>query len=209
MLKVKICGITNLEDALLAEKLETDMIGFIFYRKSPRYLSSVKAERIIAALSPLTRKVGVFVNEPAEKLLRTAGRLKLDFVQLAGDENNAYVKKIQKQIPVIKAFRVGEDFQLPLLQKSPAALNLADTRADGLYGGSGKSFDWQKLTSLKGDERLILAGGIGAENLREAYEILQPVAVDLTSSVEARPGKKDAVKLKQFFEVANEIRFGR
>ncbi|HEU4437232.1 MAG TPA: phosphoribosylanthranilate isomerase [candidate division Zixibacteria bacterium] len=209
MLKVKICGITNLEDALLAEKLETDMLGFIFYRKSPRYLSSAKAERIIAALSPLTRKVGVFVNEPAEKLLRTAGRLKLDFVQLAGDENNAYVKKIQKQIPVIKAFRVGEDFQLPLLQKSPAALNLADTRADGLYGGSGKSFDWRKLTSLKGDERLILAGGIGAENLREAYEILQPAAVDLTSSVEARPGKKDAVKLKQFFEVANEIRFGR
>jgi len=185
------------------------MLGFVFYPKSLRYLSFSKAEKIIPRLSPFTRKVGVFVNEPAKKVLRVAERLKLDFVQLTGEEDNAYVKRIQKQLPVIKAFRMGEDFRISLLQKSPAVLKLADTQVNGFYGGSGKSFDWRKLSSFKGDRRLILAGGIGAENLRDAYEVLQPAAVDLTSSVEARPGKKDAARMKRFFEVANEIRFGR
>ena len=209
MLKIKICGITNPEDALLAEKLGADLLGFVFYPKSPRYLSFAKAKKIIAALSPFTKKVGVFVNEPAEKVLRAAMRHKLDFVQLAGEEEDVYVKEVQKQVPVIKAFRIGEGFRLSLLQKSPASLKLAETRVNGFYGGSGKSFDWRKLAALKGDARLILAGGIGATNLREAYEVLHPVAVDLTSSVEVRPGKKDASKMKQFFAVANEVRLGR
>ncbi|HXF48479.1 MAG TPA: phosphoribosylanthranilate isomerase [Verrucomicrobiae bacterium] len=209
MLKVKICGITNLEDALLAEKLGADMLGFIFHGKSPRFAHPAKVARIVAALSPLTRKVGVFVNEPVEEVLRMAEKLEFDFVQLAGEEGDAYVKKIQKQFPVIKAFRIGEDFRPKVLQKSPALLTLADAKVNGCYGGSGKSFDWRKLTALKGNARLVLAGGIGAENLRQAYEVLQPAAVDLTSSVEERPGKKDAAKMKRFFEVANEIRFGR
>ncbi len=209
MLKVKICGITNLKDAFLAEKLGADMLGFVFYPKSPRYLSFAKAEKIIPRLSPLTRKVGVFVNEPAEKVLRTAEWLKLDFAQLAGEEGNACIKKVQQQLPVIKAFRVGEDFRVSFLQTSPAQLTLADTKVNGFYGGSGKNFDWRKLSSLKGNARLILAGGIDADNLWEAYAALQPAAVDLTSSVEARPGKKNSAKMKRFFEVANEIRFGR
>ncbi len=209
MLKIKICGMTNREDALLAEKLGADMLGFVFYSKSPRYLSFAKTEKIIAALSPLTRKVGVFVNEPQGNVLKVAEKLKLDFVQLAGDENDGFVKKVQKHLPVIKAFRVGEGFRLSLLQKSPASLLLADTKVNGFYGGSGRSFDWQQLSCLRGNARLILAGGIGTVNLRDAYEALQPAAVDLTSSVEARPGKKDAAKMKHFFEVANEIRFGR
>lgn len=209
MLKVKICGITNLEDALLAEKLGADMLGFVFHGKSPRFAPPAKVARIVAALSPLTRKVGVFVNEPVEEVLQMAEKLKFDFVQLAGEEGDAYVEKIQKQCPVIKAFQIGEDFRPKVLQKSPAALTLADAKVNGYYGGSGKSFDWRKLTALKGNARLVLAGGIGAENLRQAYEVLQPAAVDLTSSVEERPGKKDAAKMKRFFEEANEIRFGR
>lgn len=209
MLKVKICGITNLEDAFLAEKLGADMLGFVFYLKSPRHLSFAKAEKIIRSLSPFTQKVGVFVNEPVGKVLRIAGKLKLDFVQLAGDEEEAYLQKVQKHLPAIRAFRIDEDFRISTLQKSSASLKLADAPADGLYGGSGRSFDWRKLSKLKGNARLILAGGIGAANLQEACEVLQPAAVDLTSSVEARPGKKDASILKQFFEVANEIRFGR
>jgi phosphoribosylanthranilate isomerase len=209
MLKVKICGITNLEDALLAEELGADMLGFVFYPQSPRFVSPTKTARIMVRLSPLTQKVGIFVNEPPEKVLRMAKKFKLDFVQLAGGENDRLVKKIQKQIPVIKTFRVGEDFRLSLMQNSPASLTLADAKMNGFYGGSGRSFDWQKLTALKGDARLVLAGGIGVHNLREAYEFLRPAAVDLTSSIEAEPGKKDTVKMKQFFEVANEIRFGR
>jgi phosphoribosylanthranilate isomerase len=209
MLKVKICGITNREDALLAEKLGADLLGFVFYPRSPRYVSPGKAAKIIASLSPLTRKVGVFVNESARKVLKVAKELKLDFVQLAGEEKRVYVSRIQKEFPVIKAFRVGEDFQISLLQNSPAAIKLADAKVDGFYGGSGKSFDWRKLSGLRGDSTLVLAGGIGEHNLREAYKALQPAAVDLTSSVEARPGKKDAAKLKEFFEVANEIRLGR
>ena len=209
MLKVKICGITNLEDALLAEKLGVDMLGFVFFAKSPRYLSPAKLAKITVRLSPLTRKVGVFVNEPERKVLEAAEKLKLNFVQLAGNENGAYVKTIQKSFPVIKAFQIGEDFQLLRLQKSSADLKLADTKAGGLYGGSGQSFNWRRLSDLKGNARLVLAGGIGADNLRQAYEVLRPAAVDLTSSVEAWPGKKDSAKMKQFFEVANEIRLGR
>jgi phosphoribosylanthranilate isomerase len=209
MLKIKICGITNRKDALLAEKLSADMLGFVFYLKSSRYVSPIKAAKIIAGLSPLTRKVGVFVNEPPEKVLKIANKSALEFVQLAGDESEAYVKKIQKEFPVIKAFRVGKDFRVSLLHKSPAAMRLADAKADGFYGGSGKSFDWRKLVSLRGNSTLMLAGGIGEHNLREAYEALKPAAIDLTSSVEVRPGKKDAAKMKKFFEVANEIRLGR
>ena len=209
MLKIKICGITNLEDALLAEKLGADMLGFVFYVRSPRYVPPARAAKIAARLSPLTRKVGVFVNEPEGKVLKVAEELKLDFVQLAGEEKGVYVKKIQKEFLVIKAFRVGKDFQVSFLHKSPAVLKLADTKADGFYGGSGKSFDWRKLASLRGNSTLMLAGGIGGHNLREAYEALKPAAIDLTSSVEVRPGKKDAAKMKKFFEVANEIRLGR
>lgn len=209
MLKVKICGITNLEDALLAEELGADMLGFIFYSKSPRFILVTKAGRIILKLSPLTRKVGVFVNERATKVLNVAQKLNLDFVQLAGNESATDVQKIQKQIPVIKAFRITPGFKLTALSRSPAALRLADSKVGGFYGGSGKSFDWKSLAALRGDTRLMLAGGIGADNLAEANEVLRPAAVDLTSSVESRPGKKDPDKLKRFFEVANEIRFGR
>ncbi|MCI0331251.1 MAG: phosphoribosylanthranilate isomerase [candidate division Zixibacteria bacterium] len=208
MLKIKICGITNREDALLAERLGADMLGFVFYPESPRFVSPVLVFEIERRLSPLTQKVGVFVNEPAGKILRMARQLKLDFVQLAGDETETYIKKIQKNLPVIKAFRVGPDFLISQVRQSPAELRLLDSRVDGSYGGSGKSFDWRRLSSLRGDVRLVLAGGIGAHNLREAYETLRPAAVDLTSSVEVRPGKKDAVKMRQFFEAANEVRLG-
>ncbi len=209
MLKIKICGITNLEDALLAEKLGADMLGFIFYPESSRYVPVSKAAKIIRSLSPFTKKVGVFVNVKKINALNAARKLHLDFVQLAGDESVTDVRKIQKQIPVIKAFRITPDFKLTALSRSPAALRLVDSKVDGSYGGSGKSFDWKMLSGLKGDSRLMLAGGLSSVNLKQAYEILQPAAVDLTSSVESRPGKKDSDKLKRFFEVANEIRFGR
>lgn len=208
VLKVKICGLTNLKDALLAEELGADMLGFIFYPKSSRYLFPAKAAAIISRLSPFTRKVGVFVNEKPEKVLRIARKLKLDFVQLSGEESPAFVKKIQREFPVIKAFRVGEDFKLSTVKDSPANLRLVDSSVGGFYGGSGRSFDWKKISFLKGDSRLVLAGGLGAENIREAYEKLRPAAVDLTSSVEFRPGKKDPAKLKKFFEVVNELRRG-
>jgi phosphoribosylanthranilate isomerase len=209
MLKIKICGITNLEDALLAEKLGADMLGFIFFSASPRFLALPRAGKIISKLSPLTRKVGVFVNGKPNEVLGVARKLRLDFVQLAGDESATEVRKIQQEFPVIRAFRVGPDFKPLPLRRSPAALRLVDSRADGLFGGSGKSFDWKELVEFRGDPRLLLAGGISAENLAEAYEALLPAAVDLTSSVESKPGKKDPQKLKRFFEVANDLRYGR
>ncbi len=206
MLKVKICGITNLKDALLAEKLGADMLGFIFYLNSSRYVVPSRVGKIIPLLSPFTRTAGVFVNESVSKVLRIARNLKLDFVQLAGEESPGYIKKIQSVFPVIKAFRVGSDFRLSTVRRSPARLRLVDSNVDGFYGGSGRTFDWKNISSLKGDSRLMLAGGLGTENIREAYETLQPAAVDLTSSMEARPGKKDPAKLKNFFEVVNELR---
>ena len=209
MLKVKICGITNLKDALLAEQVGADLLGFVFYAKSSRYVSPSVAGKIISQLSPLTRKVGVFVNEPASKVLQIARNLKLDFVQLAGEEDLAYVRKVQLNVPVIKAFRVGPDFRSAVLKNSSARLCLLDAKVDGFYGGSGRSFDWKKIYNLRGDVRLMLAGGISSENVEKACQTLQPAAVDLTSSVEAHPGKKDPAKLKKFFEVVNAIRQGR
>ncbi len=202
-MKVKVCGITNLDDALLSEQLGSDALGFIFYNKSKRFIEPGKAKKIIEQLSPFTLKVGVFVNEVPEIVNKVAAELKLNFVQLHGDEDEAYISKII--YPIIKCFRVNEEFNFSTLQKVNTSAFLLDTFSNKEYGGTGKSFNW-KLIPENLKHKIILAGGVSSKNIETIFDMINPVAVDLSSALEKEPGKKDIQKLKEFFNQINFIR---
>ena len=199
--KVKICGITNLEDALLAAKCGTDELGFNFYEKSPRYISPNNARKIIDKLASNIWKVGVFVNEPIERVLDIANIAGLDAVQLHGDEGHDYVTELHKRTnkEIIKAVRVTPEFDLANVIDFDAHAILLDGFSKDEYGGTGKTFDWK----IAKDARtmigfLYLAGGITTENVRQAIREVRPYAIDVCSSIESLPGKKDKEKLQDF-----------
>lgn len=202
-MKVKICGITNAEDALLCEAGGACMLGFIFYSRSKRFVNYNSAGEIIKRLSPRTEKVGVFVNESAQKINEIAGILKLSAVQLHGDETPEEVSKIN--YPVIKSFRVKEGFDFSLLESFGKARVLLDSFTSEQYGGTGKSFSWEVIPeNLKG--RIILAGGVSGSNIGYIYSTIKPYAVDLSSSLEKSPGKKDHSKVQEFFNVLKSLK---
>ncbi len=204
-MKSKVCGITNAEDALLCAESGADFLGFIFYAKSKRYVDAEIAADIVKLLPAGTLKVGVFVNAPADKINAIAEKLKLDYVQLSGDESPDYARTLNT--PVIKAFRVGESFDYSVIEKYYGVIPLLDTFAEGAYGGTGKVFSWDTIPS---DLRtgIILSGGISVDNVTAAYRQIGPMAVDISSSLELFPGKKDADKVKVFFSRINELRQG-
>lgn len=202
-MKVKICGITNAEDALLCEARGADMLGFIFYNKSKRFVDYTSAGEIIRMLSPHTKKVGVFVNEPAQKINEIAGMLNLSAVQLHGDETPEEISKII--YPVIKSFRMKEGFDFSLLESYGSARALLDSFTMGSYGGTGKSFNWELIpTNIR--QRIILAGGVSASNIGFIYSSIMPYAVDLSSSLEKNPGEKDHRKVEEFFDVLKSLK---
>jgi phosphoribosylanthranilate isomerase len=203
-LKVKICGITNIDDALLCESMGADYLGFIFYPKSKRYLTTKTASSIIKELYTSTQKVGVFVNESSDVINKTAALLQLDFVQLHGDESPDFISSIK--VPVIKAFRVNDDFDFGIIdQYGKMIIPLLDTFTKDSFGGTGKTFNWniipEKLTN-----NIFLSGGISSSNLAYIYENIQPFAVDVSSSLESSPGKKDTKKINEFFSIINLLR---
>jgi phosphoribosylanthranilate isomerase len=202
-LKVKICGITNLEDAIMCETSGSDALGFIFYNGSKRYISPDTAREITKSLSPFTMKVGVFVNETIENINKTAVEVKLNVVQLHCDEYPERINNIS--IPVIKAFRVNDNFNYGILENYPDSYYLLDTYSNTGYGGTGKIFNWGKIPT-KYKSKIILAGGISIENLEEIYTIVRPAGIDLSSSLESEPGKKDKEKVKKFFNKLNELK---
>ena len=209
-MKVKICGTTNKEDALLAESLGADAVGFIFYRKSKRYISPETASEIIKSLSPLTLKVGVFVNENHEEINKIASKVKLNFVQLHGDENPDIIDKIE--FPVIKTFRINGAFDskilkeyLPVRQAGKNVTFLFDSYSKEDFGGTGYKFNWDLIPKrLNGN--FILAGGISVDKVEEIFYKIKPKAIDITSSLEKSPGIKDHKKLKEFFKKFNSLR---
>lgn len=201
-LKVKICGITNLDDALLAEKLGADALGFIFYKKSNRYISPSLTAEIIPSLSPFTLKVGVFVNSYAGEINNISARTKINLVQLHGDEQPELIDEIN--LPVIKAFRIGKSFDFDVVEKYDCAGYLFDSFSGSEYGGTGKTFDWNLIPRTLRN-KIILAGGIGLETLPNIIKI-NPAAIDLSSLLEAYPGKKDENKMREFFKEFNMYR---
>lgn len=201
MAKVKICGITNLEDALLSAEFGADALGFNFYAKSPRYISPEKAREIIEQLSADVLKVGVFVNETREKILEIAETAKLDAIQLHGDETPEFVRQLKAEtnLEIIKAFRVSENFRAEdvLQYKSDAVLLDAFSTKD--YGGTGESFDWRIARKVREIvPKMYLAGGLSAENVFFAIANVEPFAVDACSLLEKSKGVKDSEKVRDF-----------
>lgn len=205
MIKVKVCGITNIQDALKAVELGADLLGFNFYPPSPRYVQPEKARTILSEVPRGIENVALFVNEPKERVhevlgygLSEGGRQAFSGLQFHGEESAAYCGGWG--LKIIKAFRVRDRQSLAGIEGFPADFYLLDSWAPG-YGGSGAVFPWNWLEGLKGD-RLILAGGLDAHNVVEAIRLVQPYGVDVCTGVEARPGIKDYEKLKEFISAA-------
>ena len=201
MVRVKICGITNVEDALLACELGADAIGLNFYSKSPRCISPFMASKIIRKLPPFVSAVGVFVNWQAAAVTTLAKALGLAAAQLHGDEPPQLVTEIAKKVSVIKALHLGKGSVLPPFAKYRGATSfLLDAPHSGQYGGTGHSTDWSLAHTAAKSHRILLAGGLTPENVAEAILAVRPYAVDVTSGVESKPGRKDPAKLNAFFE---------
>jgi phosphoribosylanthranilate isomerase len=201
MVRVKICGITNVEDALLACELGADAIGLNFYEKSPRCISPFVASKIIRKLPPFVAPIGIFVNWQAAPVTSLVRALGLFAAQLHGDEPPKLVTEIAMKVSVIKALHAGKGSPLPPFAKyRGAAAFLLDAPHSGQYGGTGRTTDWKLAETAAKSHRILLAGGLTPENVAEAILTVRPYAVDVTSGVEALPGKKDRAKLSAFFE---------
>ncbi len=204
MTKVKICGITNLEDALLSAKFGADALGFNFYSKSPRYISPERAREIIEQLPNEILKVGVFVNETLEVIFETATVAKLDAIQLHGEETPEFVREVKAKtnLEIIKAFRVSENFKPEDVLKYEADAVLLDAYSPLEHGGTGSMFDWRitdKVKEISNNKiNIYLAGGLSHNGIASAISLRKPFAVDACSKLESEKGKKDKVKLINF-----------
>ena len=203
MTLIKICGITNLEDARAAVEAGADALGFNFYRGSRRYIEPREARRIIEALPPGILSVGVFVNEDGpETLARKAREAGVALVQLHGEETPDYCRRLGG-LRVVKALRVGSDFDPSSAREYEAEAILLDAFAPQERGGTGLCFDWSVARIVREHvPALYLAGGLTPETVAEAIRLVEPFAVDVCSGVEKAPGRKDARRLRAFMEAA-------
>jgi phosphoribosylanthranilate isomerase len=199
--RIKICGVTNKEDALAAAHLGADALGFVF-APSPRKISAESAQEIIKALPPLVQTVGVFVNEDPEKVLSTAAACGLDILQLHGSESVDYCSSFDRR--VIKAVRLQSRDDLDNLSKYVNVVDalLLDTYVPSKLGGTGIPFDWKLAVEARRYGRIVLAGGLNPGNVAAAISMVKPYAVDASSGLEQSPGVKDHEKLAQFMREA-------
>jgi phosphoribosylanthranilate isomerase len=198
MTVVKICGITNLDDALAAADAGADALGFNFYPRSPRYISPANAREIINQLPQSILKVGVFVNEELQSVFRILTQARVSAVQLHGDESPDYCSEITATY-VIKAFGARDDLDV---SKYKVDAIMLDTKDDRLHGGTGRVFDWsiaqRAHVSVGSMAKLFLAGGLSPENVARAIATVKPYAVDACSSLEETPGKKNHERVRAF-----------
>ena len=202
-MKVKICGITNYEDAAMIVDQGADALGFNFFPKSPRYIDPSDARKIIRRIPPFVVTVGLFVNVTEQSRVSAAARAAgVQVLQLHGDETPEYCSGLADW-PLIKALRIGEKGIEENPEEYPVQAFLLDFKDDALFGGTGKSFDWDLAKSIRRVRPIILAGGLTPDNVREAIRVVDPYAVDVCSGVENAPGKKSARKVIEFM---NEVR---
>ena len=200
---VKICGITNLEDALHVVHSGADAVGFVFHEESPRFISHYHAAEIVQKLPDHISKIGVFVHADRKFVHEVVKRVNLSAVQLYGNEGPDDL--VSYEASVIKAVRVGENFDVETLRNYIVDAFLLDTHQKGQYGGTGKTFDWNNAVKAKEYGRIILSGGLTPENIEDAVRFVQPYGVDVSSGVEGSPGKKDPAKVKEFIMRAKSI----
>ena len=194
---VKICGITNAADARAAVEAGADAVGLIFVPNTPRYVEVAVAREIAATISERVKKVGVFVDEPVEAINRVARQVSLDLVQLHGDLTRESARLVEA--PIIKVVRVRGEIDLERLRAYNARAYLLDTYIEGAHGGTGRTFDWDlALPVVAAGLPVLLSGGLTPDNVAEAVRRVRPFGVDVSSGVEARPGRKDHDKVRAF-----------
>ena len=199
--KVKVCGMTSLKDALVAVEGGADAVGFIFYKKSPRSVTMKTVREIVLELPPFVDTVGVFVDETAEQINKIADYCNLDIIQLHGDESPTFCKKIRRK--VIKAFRIKDMQSVKKISNFQVSGFLLDTFSEKLHGGTGKVFDWNLALPAKKFGPVIMAGGLTPNNVQQAVRQIRPYGVDVCSGVESEPGIKDHKKVRAFLKNAN------
>lgn len=199
MVKVKICGITNLEDAMAAMKWGADALGFVF-APSPRHVTVEQVVTIVAGLPPFVCKVGVFVDSELEEVKETMIACSLNLAQLHGSERPDYCEALFPK--VIKSFRVEDESVLEIIPRYKASAYLLDSYHATLKGGTGQSFDWEIAKKAIRFGPVILSGGLSSVNVGQAVNRVKPYAVDVSSGVESEPGKKDHEKLRAFLKAA-------
>ena len=205
-MKIKICGITNREDARDAIALGVDALGFIFYKDSPRFVSSDLVEEISVFVPPFIQMVGVFVNHSKQEIDELVHKCRLDIIQLHGDEATTFCLGMKRR--VIKAFSISdlEDIQDIAHYQGIVSGMLLDTKVDGKVGGTGQSFDWGIALQVKEyDTPVILSGGINEGNIKKAIQLVIPYGVDICSGVDSEPGKKDYNKMKAIIEEVKRV----
>ncbi|MFQ6036593.1 MAG: phosphoribosylanthranilate isomerase [Sedimentisphaerales bacterium] len=204
IVKVKICGITNYEDAAAAMDMGADLLGFNFYPKSPRYVMPEKAIQIINKLPAFIDLAGVFVNESLEQIQETINLCQLDWVQLHGDETPEFCKEfLISNVKVMKALRVKDQADIEKVDNYFTDAILLDAFHPEKYGGTGLTFDWNIIGHI--GKRVFLAGGINPDNAADAVK-LGVYGIDVCSGIEAEPGKKDHQKMKKLFDNIRHLR---
>jgi len=204
IVKVKICGITSYTDAIAATKFGADLIGFNFYKKSPRYIEPAEAEKIISKLPAFVDVAGVFVNSPLEEIRQIMDRCQLNWVQLHGDESPEFCRLfLTLDVKTMKAIRVKEKKDIRRADDFFTDAVLFDAFEAGKYGGTGRKFDWNIIGHMS--KRVFLAGGINPDNAAKA---ISPgvYGIDVCSGIESEPGKKDHKKMKKLFENIKHLR---
>jgi phosphoribosylanthranilate isomerase len=212
MFRIKICGITSVEDALIVARAGADAIGLNFYPRSRRCISFDTAKEIVAALPKEIVKVGLFVNSPPADVCQTYSDLSLDLIQLHGNEPPEYLAQLGDR-PVMRAFRIQPGSLHPVIEylalsrelRAAPKLILLDSLVAGQYGGTGKTADWtivRQYAAQPGLPPLVLAGGLTPQNVTEAIAAVRPFAVDVASGVESNPGRKDPAAVEAFVRAA-------
>jgi phosphoribosylanthranilate isomerase len=204
---IKICGITNLEDALAAVAVGADALGFNFYKPSPRYITPQSAREIIEQLPGSVLTVGVFVNEESpQAVMSIANEAGIKALQLHGDESPDYCRELAADTHVIKTLAVSDDFDPKLVRAYQVDAIMLDTRDNRLRGGTGRVFDWSIAQQVSQHvPKLYLAGGLSPENVADAIKIVRPYAVDACSALEDRPGTKNHERMRAFVETARSV----
>jgi phosphoribosylanthranilate isomerase len=201
MIRIKICGITNLADAKAATDAGANALGFNFYEKSLRRVVTADAAQIRSKLPKEVEAVGVFVNAKPADISSLRAFVRFDTAQLHGDETPEIVSRVASSLPVIKAFRVDANFAAAVLNRySDVFAFLFDAARAGQYGGTGQTTDWDFARRAATAHRIILSGGLKVENVAEAIRVVRPYGVDVASGLETKPGKKDHAKLKEFID---------
>ena len=204
---IKICGITNVHDALAAVAAGADALGFNFYKPSPRYVTPQTAREIVAKLPVSVLTVGVFVNEESQSVRNIANEANVAALQLHGDESPEYCRELGKDRYLIKTFAVANDFDVQRIQRYRVEAIMLDTKHNSLRGGTGRVFDWSVAKEVNDFvPKLFLAGGLSPENIEEAVATVRPYAIDACSALEDEPGRKNHERMRAFVEIARNVK---